>query len=81
MGDTSAVRSIGYYTGIATASVTVLAAVFLIRSAILYALWNKLVVDVLAEGMVRKITFPEAMGLALFFGMFVQGIAVVRQRA
>ena len=55
----------------------VLAAYFFIVSAIFMALWNGPVKNSLANGSVKKITYPTAMGLTLFCGLFLAGGAVI----
>jgi len=46
---------------------------FFVSSAILFSLWNSVVMDSLSPGAVVRITYIQACGLTLFASLFIQG--------
>lgn len=51
--------------------------VFLILSAIFMGLWNTCVKKAVREDSVKEIDYPTAMGLTLFFSLFIMGPAAI----
>ncbi len=49
---------------------------FFALSAILWQLWNKVMIKAFSEGALREITYTQSMGVLLFLGLFVKSVSV-----
>jgi hypothetical protein len=50
---------------------------FFAASAVFMVLWNSVVMDAFAPGMITKVTYVQSLGLTLFVGMFIQAPRIV----
>lgn len=50
---------------------------YLITSAIFMALWNDPVKGAFGQGIIQKITYPQALGLVLFISLFFGGSSYI----
>lgn len=60
------------YAMMVVGSLLISVALFFGLSAILMSLWNSVVIDAFGENVVRKVTYTQALGLNLFFMLFIK---------